>query len=206
MRALRGFVSLAAGAAVAAVLVLQGCGGGASGDQTATIVLGAYTTPRELYGKHVIPAFKNYWKERTGRDVEFQESYQGSGAQARAVVGGFEADIVALSLEADVETISKAGLITHDWRAKPHGGMFTREFAELRADIALFQVGADRERFHLRADFQRWRHGVQHRLHDRRHARHHDHVADAKSRRTGNLVLDEIGTFRNPRHAEPRLV
>ena len=127
MGALRGFVSVAVGAGVAAVLMLQGCGGGgAQGGQTETIVLGAYTTPREFYGKHVIPAFKKYWKEKTGRDVEFQESYQGSGAQARAVVGGFEADVVALSLEADVETIAKSGLITHDWRSKPHGGMFTR--------------------------------------------------------------------------------
>jgi sulfate/thiosulfate transport system substrate-binding protein len=39
------------------------------------------------------------------------------------VVEGFEADIVALSLEADVNRIENAGLITHDWRGKPFGGM-----------------------------------------------------------------------------------
>jgi sulfate transport system substrate-binding protein len=39
------------------------------------------------------------------------------------VVEGFEADIVALSLEADVTRIEEAGLITHDWRSGPAGGM-----------------------------------------------------------------------------------
>ena len=46
-----------------------------------TIVLGAYTTPREAYGK-LIPIFKEQWKKDTGQDLTFQESYQGSGAQS----------------------------------------------------------------------------------------------------------------------------
>jgi sulfate/thiosulfate transport system substrate-binding protein len=86
------------------------------------LILAAYTTPREAYGE-VIPLFQTYWKDKTGLTVTFEESYQGSGAQSRAVVEGFEADIVALSLEADVTRIEKAGLITHDWRSEPFGGM-----------------------------------------------------------------------------------
>jgi sulfate/thiosulfate transport system substrate-binding protein len=87
-----------------------------------TIVLGGYTTPREAYGK-LIPIFKEQWKQQTGQDVTFQESYQGSGAQSRAIVEGFEADIAALSLEADITRIEKAGLITHDWKSGPSKGM-----------------------------------------------------------------------------------
>ncbi len=81
-----------------------------------TLILGAYTTPREAYGK-IIPLFKKMWKDKTGQDVEFQESYLGSGAQSRAIVGGFEADIAALSLEADIQRIADAGLITKDWKS-----------------------------------------------------------------------------------------
>ena len=88
----------------------------------ATLVLGAYTTPREAYGK-IIPLFQKYWKDKTGQDVEFQESYLGSGAQSRAIVDGFEADLAALSLEADINRIQKAGLITHDWKSKGANGM-----------------------------------------------------------------------------------
>ena len=86
------------------------------------LTLGAYTTPREAYGE-IIPLFQKFWKDKTGQTVTFEESYQGSGAQSRAVVEGFEADVVALSLEADVNRIEKAGLITNDWRSEPFGGM-----------------------------------------------------------------------------------
>ena len=91
-----------------------------------TLTLGAYTTPREAYGKAIIPAFQRYWKQKTGQEVRFQESYLGSGAQARAIAGGFEADVAALSLEADVDTLAKAGLIQRDWRAGRTQGMVTR--------------------------------------------------------------------------------
>ena len=98
----------------------DGNGTGSAGDVKLT--LAAYTTPREAYGE-IIPLFQADWKEKTGQTVTFEESYQGSGAQSRAVVEGFEADVVALSLEADVIRIEEAGLITHDWRSKPFGGM-----------------------------------------------------------------------------------
>ncbi|MGH2522667.1 MAG: sulfate ABC transporter substrate-binding protein [Anaerolineales bacterium] len=86
------------------------------------LIVAAYTTPREAYSK-ILPLFAAQWKEKTGQEVTFEESYQASGAQSRAIVEGFEADVTALSLEADVERIVKAGLITHDWHALPHNGM-----------------------------------------------------------------------------------
>ena len=110
-------------------LLVTACGGSnenateeAAGNGDIKLTLGAYTTPREAYGE-IIPLFQEYWKDKTGQTVTFEESYQGSGAQSRAVVEGFEADIVALSLEADVNRIEDAGLITHDWRSEPFGGM-----------------------------------------------------------------------------------
>lgn len=110
-------------------LFTAGCSGGAqaptdanTGGGDVKLTLAAYTTPREAYAE-IIPLFQAHWKEQTGQTVTFEESYQGSGAQSRAVVEGFEADVVALSLEADITRIEKAGLITHDWRSEPHGGM-----------------------------------------------------------------------------------
>ncbi len=113
-------------------LLLSACGGSApaangEGSQAAgggsiKLTLGAYTTPREAY-EELIPLFQKQWKEQTGQDVSFEESYLGSGAQSRAIVEGFEADIAALSLEADITRIEKAGLITHDWKTGPTKGM-----------------------------------------------------------------------------------
>jgi sulfate/thiosulfate-binding protein len=104
---------------------LQGCGGAGNKGNRVTLILGGYTTPREAYGKAIIPAFQKFWKEKTGQDVEFQESYSGSGAQSRSIIGGFEADIAALSLEGDIDKIAEAGLITHNWKSKPNGGMIS---------------------------------------------------------------------------------
>ncbi len=108
-------------------LLTTGCAKSGNATQAPTgnvvkLTLAAYTTPREAYGE-IIPLFQKYWKDKTGQTVTFEESYQGSGAQSRAVAEGFEADIVALSLEADITRIETAGLITHDWRSEPFGGM-----------------------------------------------------------------------------------
>ncbi len=110
-------------------LILAACAAPAESSENGaerqtTLILGAYTTPREAYSE-IIPLFQAYWREQTGESIVFEESYLGSGAQSRAVVEGFEADVVALSLEADVNRIREAGLITHDWKASPAGGIVT---------------------------------------------------------------------------------
>ena len=98
-------------------------GGSCSPSQTPVLTLAAYSTPREAYGK-IIPAFQTKWKdEHDGQNVMFQESYGGSTSQAQAVVNGFPADVVALSLAPDVDVIAQAGLITHDWAADTDGGI-----------------------------------------------------------------------------------
>ena len=115
---------------VAAMAVGAGCGGGdkASVGENAqdTLVLGAYTVPKDAYQKEIIPAFKKMWKQKTGRDVVFQESYMASGAQSRTIAAGFEADIAALSLEKDIQRLSAKGLITHDWKSRRYNGFVTR--------------------------------------------------------------------------------
>ena len=119
---------------LAALTILAACGAPAAtpakeaapataGSPSAlTLILGAYTTPREAYGK-LIPIFKAQWQQEKGQAVTFEESYLGSGAQSRAIVEGFEADVTALSLEADVTRIAQAGLITHDWKDNPTKGI-----------------------------------------------------------------------------------
>jgi sulfate transport system substrate-binding protein len=109
-----------------AMSLLASCGGQATSTSNGTgpvkLILGAYTTPREAYGE-LIPLFAAQWKEKKGQEVTFEESYLGSGAQARAINEGFEADVAALSLDGDIKKIADAGLITHDWHVPPYNGM-----------------------------------------------------------------------------------
>src|ERR1700752_2066885 len=116
-------------------VLTTGCSGGQSTEAPASgnevkLTLGAYTTPREAYAE-IIPAFQAYWQEKTGKTVTFEESYQGSGAQSPGVVEGFEADVVALSLEADITRIENAGLIPHDWRSEPYSGIVSTSVVAL---------------------------------------------------------------------------
>ena len=113
---------------VGILVLFNGCNYQKSGksDKAVTITLGAYTVPKEVYQGEIIPAFKTYWKEKTGETVRFEESYIASGAQSRAIAGGFEADIAALSLEYDIQKLKETGLITHDWRDNEYKGFVTR--------------------------------------------------------------------------------
>lgn len=106
--------------------LMWGCGEKAGSGDTATLTLGAYTVPREVYEREIIPAFQSYWQGKTGQAVTFNQSYTASGAQSRAIASGFDADIAALSLEQDVQRLVEGGLITHDWMATPFNGMVTR--------------------------------------------------------------------------------
>ncbi|MEF3367891.1 sulfate ABC transporter substrate-binding protein [Methylocystis sp. 9N] len=78
----------------------------------------SYDPTRELY-KAINPAFVADWKAKTGETVQIQTSHAGSGAQARAVIDGLNADVVTLALAADIDAIaSKSGKIPADWQKR----------------------------------------------------------------------------------------
>ncbi len=99
-------------------------------DGEVTLVIGAYSVAKDAVGE-ILPEFQQYWKEKTGQNVRFQESYEASGTQARAIAGGFEADVTILSLEGDVDKLVKAGLVNKDWKEAPYQGMVTRSIVVL---------------------------------------------------------------------------
>jgi sulfate/thiosulfate-binding protein len=117
---------------VFAVLMLTPAGlpGFLQAAESRDLVVAAYTVAKEAYERSIIPAFQRHWKTRTGEEVRVRTSYTASGAQARAIIGGFEADVAALSLEGDLQQIVKAGLITHDWRT-PNKGMISASVVAL---------------------------------------------------------------------------
>jgi sulfate transport system substrate-binding protein len=78
----------------------------------------SYDPTRELY-KDLSAAFAKQWKARTGDTVIVSTSNGGSGAQARAVIDGLQADVVTLALAADIDAISqKAKLLPANWQKR----------------------------------------------------------------------------------------
>ncbi|WP_169086454.1 sulfate ABC transporter substrate-binding protein [Paenibacillus sp. PL91] len=122
------------------LLVAAGCGkAGQTGEHGAgstvqdgdvTLVIGAYSVVKDAFAE-LLPAFQAYWLRETGQKVAFQESYEASGTQARAIAGGFEADVAILAMEGDLDKIADAGFITHDWKAQSNSGMITNSIVVL---------------------------------------------------------------------------
>jgi sulfate/thiosulfate transport system substrate-binding protein len=110
-----------------ALLVAGAIGIVASQDASATAKSGtvrlvAYSTPREAYDK-LIDDFND---TTAGRDTSFEQSYGASGEQARAVINGLRADVVAFSLEPDMTSLVKAKLVAPTWKKNRYDGMVTR--------------------------------------------------------------------------------
>ncbi|MGB7219057.1 MAG: sulfate ABC transporter substrate-binding protein [Vicinamibacterales bacterium] len=77
----------------------------------------SYDPTRELY-QQFNAAFIKYWKAKTGQDVAVRQSHGGSGAQARSVIDGLDADVVTLALAYDIDAIAATGLIKPDWQKR----------------------------------------------------------------------------------------
>src|SRR6266496_410444 len=101
------------------VALLAGSAAGASKKTTLNLV--AYSTPKDAYAK-IVPAFQ---KTNVGQGVDFTQSYGASGDQARAVAAGQPADVVNLSLEPDVTTLVRKGIVPKSWNANAHRGIVT---------------------------------------------------------------------------------
>ncbi|AMV35895.1 sulfate ABC transporter substrate-binding protein [Planctomyces sp. SH-PL62] len=101
-----------------------GCGGKPVSNAD-SLKIGAYSVVREVFHDGLIPAFAKKWKAETGRDATFEESYNASGAQARSIGSGFDADVAALSHVGDMDLLVKAGKVAPDWKDGPYKGILT---------------------------------------------------------------------------------
>jgi sulfate/thiosulfate-binding protein len=99
-------------AALAASLSLVGTASAAD----VNLLNASYDPTRELYA-HLSKAFADRFQSDTGKTIEVKTSNGGSGAQARAVIDGLEADVVTLALAYDIDAIADHGLIAKGWQA-----------------------------------------------------------------------------------------
>jgi sulfate transport system substrate-binding protein len=77
----------------------------------------SYDPTRELY-KEVGERFAAFTQARTGKAVRVLTSHGGSGAQARAVLGGLKADLVTLALAYDIDALAERGWVRPDWATR----------------------------------------------------------------------------------------
>lgn len=83
-----------------------------------TLLNASYDPTRRLYSA-VNQAFAARWKAERGDKITIYQSHTGSGAQARAVSFGLQADVVTLALAYDIDAIAqRAGLLPKDWQKR----------------------------------------------------------------------------------------
>ncbi len=104
-----------AGAVLLAITVLLAAGRVAAEPALLNV---SYDPTREFYIAFN-KAFAADWKAKTGETIALRTSHGGSGAQARAVIDGLEADVVTLALAGDIDAIAeRAHLLPAEWQRR----------------------------------------------------------------------------------------
>lgn len=87
------------------------------------LTLAGYATARPVYTRLIVE-FQKEWKASTGQTVTFKESYGSSGTQTRAILSGFEADVLAQNIQSSIDLLVEKGLVAPDWdRRLPNGAV-----------------------------------------------------------------------------------
>ncbi len=111
-----------------AAILLAGCSeqaidaksptGGAAAGSSIRLLNVSYDPTRELY-QAIDEAFAKTWQAQTGQQIQIEQSHDGSGKQARAVIDGLEADVVTLGLAYDIDAIAERGkLLDAGWQKR----------------------------------------------------------------------------------------
>ncbi|CAN5613662.1 sulfate ABC transporter substrate-binding protein [soil metagenome] len=75
-----------------------------------SLTVSGFAVSRDVYEKGLLPAF-----EKTHPGLQVHQSYDGSGAQARAIVGGGDSDVAALAMAPEIASLQKAGRVDKGW-------------------------------------------------------------------------------------------
>jgi sulfate/thiosulfate transport system substrate-binding protein len=103
-------------ASIVIPLGIVSCGGD-DGD-TQVLLNVSYDPTREFYEEYN-KVFARHWKEKTGKNIEIDQSHGGAGSQARAVIDGLNADVVTLALGYDIDNIAeRTGKLPTDWQSR----------------------------------------------------------------------------------------
>src|SRR5439155_1460634 len=84
-----------------------------------TALLNASYEPTRRFYSDLNKAFAVRWQVEQGEKISVYQSHAGSGAQARSVSFGLEADVVTLALAYDIDAIAeRAKLLPRDWQRR----------------------------------------------------------------------------------------
>jgi sulfate transport system substrate-binding protein len=99
-------------------LTLAGCEASGVSHSETTLLNASYDPTRGFYSE-LNKAFADSWRSSKNQTVVIYQSHTGSGAQARSVSFGLNADVVTLALAYDIDAIAeRAKLLPQDWQKR----------------------------------------------------------------------------------------
>lgn len=98
-----------------------------STSQPQTILLYSFTGMQEVMEHGIFPAFRDYWDDQNGVEVEFIPTFAGSGSIVDKIIARIPADLVILSSGMDAHRLATQGLTTvAGWKQLPSSGTCCR--------------------------------------------------------------------------------
>lgn len=94
----------------------------AASGEPVRIVINSCCVTEDVTVREIVPAFRKYYREKFGKDVEVFASFAGSGTLKNQILGGSPVQVAILSSELYLEQLKEKGLITTNWRQPPHKG------------------------------------------------------------------------------------
>jgi len=92
-----------------------------------TVTLYCFSAMADVMNQGILPAFQDFWRDRTGEDVEFITTFAGSGTITERIIQRFPAEVAVLSSEVDALHLTQTGVVVGPtWRQLPEGGVMCR--------------------------------------------------------------------------------
>ncbi|UCD39210.1 MAG: substrate-binding domain-containing protein [Fidelibacterota bacterium] len=114
------------GAAVLGLIIWLGRGV-VRPSQPQTILLYCFTGMQEVMERGIFPAFRDYWEDQNGVEMEFIPTFAGSGSIVDKVIARVPADVVILASEMDGHRLATKALTTvAAWKQLPNMGICCR--------------------------------------------------------------------------------
>lgn len=95
---------------------------GLANAETVKIAINSCCVTEDATVKEILPAFKSYYREKFGKDVDVSASFAGSGTLKNQILGGSPVHVAILSSELYLDQLKEKGLISSDWKKNPNKG------------------------------------------------------------------------------------
>lgn len=100
--------------------------GSAKPVKTIEVGIASCCVTEDVTTKEIIPAFKEYYKDKYGQEIEIKPTFAGSGTLTNQIIGGTPVQVGILSNESYALKLREKGFTESDWKNLPNKGVVAK--------------------------------------------------------------------------------